>query len=365
MPKFMPGLRLDELYYKKIVEPILGSKFPRLKYSAGLLGSGSEVLGYDTPQSRDHNWGLRLFLFLMDNDLRTQSNEIDQELRVNLPRSFLGYSTSFGKPDEIGVRVPKQSSSGKIDHYVMFYTIRSFFKEYLGIHPYQKIRDSTWLTLPQQKLLSIVKGKIFHDGLGIKAIIKNFEYYPRDVWLFMLASQWSKISQKEAFVGRTAVVGDELGSRIIASEIVRDLMGLCFLMEKTYAPYSKWFGKAFSELKIAKEISPVLGKVLDSTSINEREYYIARAYSIVSTKHNSLKITKTMKTQVSKFYNRPYLVIHGDIFAKEIMEKIRDPSIRNLPMIGSIDQLMDSSDFLESPKLQSRFERVFEATEIG
>ena len=72
-----------------------------------------------------------------------------------------------------------------------------------------------------------------------------------------------------------------------------------------------------------------------------------------------------MKTQVSKFYNRPYLVIHGDIFAKEIMEKIRDPSIRNLPMIGSIDQLMDSSDFLESPKLQSRFERVFEATEIG
>ena len=144
----------------------------------------------------------------------------------------------------------------------MFYTIRSFFKEYLGIHPYQKIRDSTWLTLPQQKLLSIVKGKIFHDGLGIKAIIKNFEYYPRDVWLFMLASQWSKISQKEAFVGRTAVVGDELGSRIIASEIVRDLMGLCFLMEKTYAPYSKWFGKAFSELEIAKEISPVLGKVL-------------------------------------------------------------------------------------------------------
>ena len=253
MPKFIPGLRLSELYYKQIVEPILRSKFPRLKYSAGLLGSGSEVLGYDNQQSRDHNWGLRLFLFLNDDDLKTKSNRIDKVLRRNLPNSFLGYSTSFGKPDEIGVRIPKQSSSGKIEHYIMFYSIKSFFKEYLGIDPFQKITDSIWLTLPQQKLLSIVKGKIFHDGLGIKPIIRNFEYYPRDVWLFMLASQWSKISQKEAFVARTAVVGDELGSRIIASEIVKDLMGLCFLMERRYATYCKWFGKAFSELEIAKE----------------------------------------------------------------------------------------------------------------
>ncbi|HXQ92614.1 MAG TPA: DUF4037 domain-containing protein [Nitrososphaerales archaeon] len=365
MPKFIPGLRLSELYYKQIVEPILGSKFPRLKYSAGLLGSGSEILGYDTPQSRDHNWGLRFFLFLTDNDLRTKSTEIDRELRTNLPSSFLGYSTSFGKPDEIGVRIPNQSGSGKIEHYIICYTIKSFFREYLDINPYQKIGVPTWLTLPQQKLLSIVRGKIFHDGLGIKQIIGNFEYYPRDVWLFMLASQWSKISQKEAFVARAAVVGDELGSRIIASEIVKDLMELCFLMEKRYAPYSKWFGKAFSELEIAKELSSVLSDILDSTSIKGRERYLARAYSIAAMKHNSLKITKTKKTKVSKFYDRPYLVIHGDIFAKEIMKKIHDPSIQNLPTIGSIDQLIDSSDFLEDPQLQSKLEHIYKITKTS
>jgi len=218
MPKFVPGLRLSELYYRQIVEPILKTRFPRLKYSAGLVGSGSEILGYDTRQSMDHNWGLRLFLFLTDKDLRTKSSQIDNELCMSLPRSFLGHSTSFGKPDEVGVRTPKQNNSEKVEHYIMFYSIRSFFKEYLNTDPYRKIGVSTWLTLPQQKLLSIVKGKIFHDDLGIRRIIRNFEYYPRDVWLFMLASQWAKISQKEAFVARTAVVGDELGSRIIASD---------------------------------------------------------------------------------------------------------------------------------------------------
>jgi len=112
-----------------------------------------------------------------------------------------------------------------------------------------------------------------------------------------------------------------------------------FFDGKKYAPYSKWLGKAFSELKIAKEISPVLYKILNSTSIKGRERYLARAYSIVAMKHNSLKITRTMKTHVSRFHKRPYLVIHGDNFAKEIMKKIRDPLIRNLRTTSSIDQL--------------------------
>jgi len=359
LPRFIPGLRLSEMYYRQIIEPILRSKLRNLKYSAGLIGSGSEVLGYDTPQSRDHNWGLRLFLFLTEEDLRTKSKQLDEVLRQNLPKSFLGYPTSFGRPDEIGVRVPKQSNSGEIDHYVMFFTIRSFFKDYLDLNPYQEIGVSTWLTLPQQKLLSLIKGRMFRDDLGIRQILMKFEYYPRDVWFFLLASQWSKISQKEALVGRTAEIGDELGSKIIAAEIAKDLMALCFLMEKRFMPYTKWFGKAFSELEIARKISPVLKRILYSKSIKERECHLGKAYSIVASKHNSLKITKLMETEVSKYYNRPYLVIHGDEFAKEIMKKIRDPSIRNLPTIGSIDQIAGRPELLEDAQLQSILRHVY------
>ena len=55
MPKFIPGLTLSELFYTEVVMPILESEFTNLKYSAGLIGSGSEVLGYDTQQSTDHH----------------------------------------------------------------------------------------------------------------------------------------------------------------------------------------------------------------------------------------------------------------------------------------------------------------------
>jgi hypothetical protein len=59
-------------------------------------------------------------------------------------------------------------------------------------------------------------------------------------------------SQEEPFVARTGDVGDELGSQVIAGRLVRALMQLCFLMERRYAPYSKWFGTGFSRLSIAE-----------------------------------------------------------------------------------------------------------------
>ena len=61
MPEFIPGLQLSELFYQEAVKPILQAVFPHLVYSAALIGPGSEVLGYDTPQSMDHNWGPKCF----------------------------------------------------------------------------------------------------------------------------------------------------------------------------------------------------------------------------------------------------------------------------------------------------------------
>ena len=61
---FIPGLRLSEVLFEEAVRPILAEVFPGLRYTAALIGPGSEVLGYDTPRSTDHNWGPRLLLFV-------------------------------------------------------------------------------------------------------------------------------------------------------------------------------------------------------------------------------------------------------------------------------------------------------------
>ncbi len=43
---FVSGLELSERYFLEDVKPILSRFFPDLKYSSGLIGSGSEVLGF-------------------------------------------------------------------------------------------------------------------------------------------------------------------------------------------------------------------------------------------------------------------------------------------------------------------------------
>jgi hypothetical protein len=86
------------------------------------------------------------------------------------------------------------------------------------------------------------------------------------VWRWLLASQWRRIAQEEAFVGRAAEVGDDLGSRVVTARLVRDLMRLCLLLERAYAPYSKWLGSAFARLDAAGEVGPWLAIALAATT---------------------------------------------------------------------------------------------------
>jgi len=67
------------------------------------------------------------------------------------------------------------------------------------------------LTIPQQQLLEWTAGKVFHDDLGLEAVRQRFAWYPRDVWLYLLASQWAQIAEIEAFVGRTWQLGESTG----------------------------------------------------------------------------------------------------------------------------------------------------------
>jgi Domain of unknown function (DUF4037) len=45
------------------------------------------------------------------------------------------------------------------------------------------------------------------------------------------------------------------------ARLVEALMKLRFLMEKKYAPYSKWFGTAFNELRWSQKLAPIFAKV--------------------------------------------------------------------------------------------------------
>lgn len=353
MANFIKGVELSKLFYQQEVKPILDLGFPELKYSSALFGWGSETLGYDTAQSSDHHWGPRVILFLAEKDFSEFSQKIKDALANKLPYDFMGYSTNFRKAEENGVRVSETISSGPVNHMVDVFTIKSFWDMRLKFDPYQEITMLDWLTFPQQRLLEMTSGEVFHDGLEeLNKTREKFQYYPREVWLYMLSAQWSKISEEEAFVGRTGDVGDELGSQVVASRIVKQLMELCFLMEQKYYPYTKWFGTAFSKLDIAPKLAPILTKVLLSSFWKEREEQLTQAYKVVAEKHNSLKITPELSTEVSLYHDRPYLVIHADTFAGAIKETIENEALKNTKTkIGSIDQFIDNTSIVSNATL--------------
>lgn len=355
---FIKGLELSELFYKEAVKPILAKRFSGLTYSAALIGLGSEVLGFDTPQSMDHDWGPKLMLFLGEADHETYHNEINQALRQEVPGEIHGYPTSFGHHED-GTTVMTATDSGPINHGVMFLTVQCFFKYVLNFDPTGNIRAVDWISVPEYRLLMLTSGRVFHDGLGqLEPIRARLRYYPDDVWLYLLAAQWRRIAQEEAFMGRCGQVGDDLGSRLIAARLVRDLMRLCFLMKRRYAPFVKWFGSAFAKLDCASDLVPIFTRVLEANSCEERQTHLTVAYEFVAKMHNTLRITEPLTTEVSQYHSRPFLVIHADRFVDAIRAEIKSEEGLALPEhLGSVDQFIDSTDAL---RYLNRFSAVYD-----
>lgn len=82
----------------------------------------------------------------------------------------------------------------------------------------------------------------------------------------VLAAQWRRIEQEEAFPGHCVEVGDELGSRVVAGRLVRELMHLAFLQEREYMPYSTWLGTGFARLRCRPVLEPSLLGALAATA---------------------------------------------------------------------------------------------------
>jgi hypothetical protein len=335
MREFTPGLTLAEDFYAEAVAPLLAG----IPHSGALLGWGSEVLGLDTERSTDHGWGPRLQIFVE----RAKVEEAAAAIEAGLPDQFGGWPTRFGWDDRPEV------------HHVDVAPLGDWLEEQLGCDPQQGLSTAGWLALPQQALLEVTAGAVFHDGLGtLHPLREALAWYPDEVWLWLLACQWRRLDQEEPFVGRTAEVGDELGSRILVARLARDLIRLCFLIERRYAPYSKWLGSAFARLESAATVGPALAGALDAADYMAREAALVEAVEDVASRHNALGVSRSVEATVRPFYGRPFRVLGSARFVEACLERVSDPWLRELPLVGAIDQFVDSTDVLSYPPIARR-----------
>lgn len=348
MPEFIKGQELSRIFYIEAVKPILEEHFPNLRYTAGRFGAGSDVLGFDTPMSRDHDWGPSVHLILHEEDM-LQAKAIWERLATDLPREIRGYSTHFGQHDSDGTQVMDVPSDGRINHRVRIMTLRKYIWQALHWDIDQALTVADWLSFPSQVLRTIAVAWVHDDKSGEWVALRDkLSWYPHNLWLYLMASSWGRIGQEDHLHGRTGYVGDEVGSQIIASRLVRDMMFLCFLQEKHYAPYPKWFGSGFQQLNCAEELTPIFKRVHQAQTWQAREDALVAGYEYLARRHNALNVTETVSETAEKFHNRPFRVICNNGISDKLLEAITDPQVKalqDLPsLIGSIDHFSDSTD---------------------
>jgi hypothetical protein len=365
MPEFIQGIELARAFFQEAVQPILVSHFPGLPYAAALLGSGSEILGYDTEMSSDHHWGPRVILFLNPPEKAAHTEAIRVTLSHHLPYTFRGYSTHFSPPDptDNGVQWLEEVNAGPVNHRVEIYTLHEFVENQLGFDLNDLLTPADWLSFPQQKLLTLTAGAVYHDGIGLENVREKFAYYPHDVWLYMLVCGWSRIGQDEHLAPRAGYAGDELGSAVIAGRLVRSIMQLCFLMEQKYAPYPKWVGTGFSGLACSEQLTPALRAAQMGETWQDRERALVQAYEQLGKIHNALGITERIEPPVHQFFGRPFLVSNSSAYIEALKAKITDAAVKAIlerTVIGNIDQYSDNTDMRENTRLREVLRRLYD-----
>jgi Domain of unknown function (DUF4037) len=290
------GLELARLFFHEAVEPIVERVMPGLRYSAGLLGDCSDVIGFDDDISRDHGWGPRCQLLLQPERLDEVRGELDAALAAGLPLHFRGYSTSFADMRMVDIESPP------VEHWVDMASPEAFLRNQLGVTSAVGLAAADWIAMRGHRLLNVTAGEMFRDDLGFAETRRALGFYPDDIRLYLMAVDWMKIADEQAFPGRAGSRGDEAGSAIIAGRLAESAMRLCFLLERGYPPYSKWFGSAFRRLACSAGLVEPITRMLTARDWQERDRHWTEALAGLIAVHEREGLLEAGKYRPARCY---------------------------------------------------------------
>lgn len=344
----LPGCELAREFHADVVEPLLARAMPGLRYAAGRLGSGSDVLGFDDAMSRDHDWGCRLTL-LVDGADRAAIPEVSQLLERELPKFYRGFP----------VRFPVTWDSS-FTHKVEIATVADFAASRLGIDPTIELSVADWLILTGQSVLEVTAGPVFVDRTAELAQARaRLNWYPPDIERYVLAAGWQRLSQEMPMVGRTAEHGDEIGSRMLSTRLADDLISLAFTLSRQWPPYPKWRGTAFRALPVAADLAGLLIAAETAPHWRDRETALADACEMLLDAQRARGLPAPASA-VIPFWDRPYRTVDQAVF-ESLLSAITDPEVARLPTVGSIEQWVSSVDVLSSPPRRAALRSAYQA----
>ncbi|MDQ1645330.1 MAG: hypothetical protein QOJ50_1514 [Cryptosporangiaceae bacterium] len=333
---FTSGARLADSFHAGVVGPLLAARLPGLRYSAGRLGAGSDVLGLDDPVSRDHDWGLRLAVLLDECDAAA----VPAVLRVlgELGGSFGGHPVRFALTTDPEPR-----------HRVQVATARDFAAGLLGPDPLGPLGAVDWLVLTGQSILEVTAGPVFSDtATDLMRIRERLRSYPPQVELYVLASAWESLGQALPLAGRAAGRGGRTQWRILASGLCATLTHLAFVLRGAWPPYPKWTEALFARIPGAADLADPLAALASAPDWPAAERAFAAAASILLGWQRDRGLPAPAHP-VIPFFGRAYLGVEPAI-AAGLRALVTDPEVLALPPgVGSLEQWTGHTAVLSSP----------------
>lgn len=305
----MKGLELSRLYYEEYGAPMIAREFPHLasRAAAGLVGDGSECLGYDDEVSRDHDFEPSFCIWLTDEDYEKYGFALGKAYS-SLPREFMGYKR--------GTESPTGGRRRGV------FSIKGFYSRFLGSGSAPASYEH-WLSIPEYSLRAATSGEVFADPLGEFTAVRNtlLKGYPEDVFLKKLAAYLIVASQSGEYNYKRCLSHGESGAAQIAVfTFVKNIIAAIYLLNGKYMPFYKWAYRGMSELTVLSDLSDVLSFLTESgNSPNE------------SNAKNG--IISDISRSVSKVLEERGLIRdHAqslEASAYEVNGRIADPALRN------------------------------------
>ncbi len=313
----MKGIELSEKFYNEYGAPMIHNSFPQLEgiIAVGLVGCGSECLGYDDEISQDHDFEPAFCMFIPDEDIVDAKSEFALERAyAKLPREFLGYSRCSLAP------------VGERRHGVI--RISDFFANRVG-SPDGSLSVNDWFSLPEHSLAEAVGGKIFRDDLGLfSSIRERLSRMPEDVILKKLAGNLLLMAQAGQYNYSRCILRGETGAAQLAViEFVKATMRVVFLLNDRYMPYYKWSFRALSELSVLGQLSFSLEYLISSENSQSNAQLKTDMIEDIS----SLVIEELKRRNLTE-------AICSDLekHAYSVNDKIADNNIRNKNILYAV-----------------------------
>lgn len=293
--KEISGLELSKCYYETYGKAMLKEQFPEYadRVAAGLVGHGSECLGFDDMWSKDHDFGPGFCLWLTEEDYEKVGQKM-QEAYEALPKAFMGY--------------PARNISKRGGGRVGVLSIPEFYEEFTG--------NGAWSEMEDEKLAMAVNGEVFDDPLGeFSAIREQLQNgMPFAVWKRRLANAVALTAQAGQYnYGRCKKRNDIVAANLALDEFVREGMRTAYLLNRRYMPYYKWAWRGLENLERLSELKPLFEQVLSSEG--ERESVVEEICA---------RLLEELKRQNLTYGEETFLELHVEriLEAKEEMNPI-------------------------------------------